>query len=336
MTRRQSWSSWRWPLGVCGRLVAAPTAERLRWGTPPLYIGASVPGSTIRPYPVSASCSFSQPPRFLCSPCSLFTLTPPLPLLDRAASHLLATMAGVHCSLAVKVAVASVTVVLAVISPVSAARIGSCEEFSGHQVLSAPGGVLKLRDGREVRARIIDVGGCTTRPDWVTGKAHPDAFSNYTTMSRGTTKTSDAASQCVTGVPTKAGAAHYTSFQAIVIDTNGFKFTPSFVLEDIDAQDNAADPSEGWRETMSSLGAADGQLVYPRLSAADRALVGLRQFGMPAESLKAVGLPVVSGLTIEGAAFLAETPKSKDPWAVHVRREGLMTNGCCCSQRRGN
>ncbi|GAB0492750.1 hypothetical protein MMPV_004019 [Pyropia vietnamensis] len=227
-------------------------------------------------------------------------------------------MAALHRSLAAKVAIASVAGLLAMVPSVSSASTGSCVSFSGHLVLSAPGGVLQLGDGREVRARIIDVGGCTTRPDWVTGKAHPDVLSNYTTMSRGTTDASDATTECVTGVPTKVGAAHYTSFQAIVIDTNGFRFTPSFVLEDIDAQHNAADPSEGWRETMSSLGAAGDQLVYPEMSTADGALVGVRQFGMPAESLKAVGLPVVSGLTIEGAAFLAATPKSKNPWAAQV------------------
>lgn len=210
----------------------------------------------------------------------------------------------------VKAAAAAAAALLAAAAPVAAAGIGSCATFTGHQVLSAPGGVLTLSDDRQVRARIIDVGGCTTRPNWVTGKAHRDTSSNYTTMSRGTTDAADSARECVTGVPTEmAGAASYTSFQAVVIEANGFLFTPSLVLEDIDAQDNAADAADGWRETMSSLGAAGGRLVHPQLSTAAAALVGVRRFGMPAESLKAVGLPAVSGLTIDGAAFLAVTPK---------------------------
>lgn len=243
-----------------------------RWVTPLAQVAASVLGPAIRPPSVI---------RILFSPCRLASfahLTPcprPRLLFHSCVGPLVIasppTVAAVRRSLAVKVAVASGAVLLAVTAPVSAAT-SSCAGFTGHQVLSAPGGVLTLRDGRQVRASIIDVGGCTTRTNWVTGKAHRDTSSNYTTSSRGTTQSRDSASECVTGVPTKAGAANYTSFQAVVFEANGFQFTPSFVLEDVDAQGDAANPSEGWRETMSSLGAAGGKLVYPQLSMAEGAL----------------------------------------------------------------
>lgn len=244
-------------------------------------------------------------------------------------------MAAAHRVLAATVAVAAGAVLLAMTVPVSGAGTSSCKDFTGHELLSAPGGLLTLSDDRQVRGRIIDVGGCTTRPNWVTGKPYPDSSSNYTTMSRGTTESRDSATECVTGVPSEARAANYTSFQAFLIETNGFLFTPSFDLEDIDAQDNAAYPSEGWRETMSSLGAAGGKLVQPQMSTAEGALVGVRRFGMPAESLKAVGLPAVAGLSIDGAAYLAEKPRSKDRWARPVRCERLMTSGCCGVSRGG-
>lgn len=217
-------------------------------------------------------------------------------------------MAAVRRAVAAKVAAASAAVLLATAAAASAAGGGSCVAFAGHQVLSAAGDLLTLRDGRQVRARIVDVDGCTTRPNWVTGRAYPDAASNHTTMSRGTTDAADHASECVTGVPTGAGVASYTSFQAVVLEANGFRFTPSFVLEDIDAQVDAADPADGWRETMTSLGAAGGQLVLPQLSTAQGALVGVRRFAMPPASLTAVGLPAEAGLLIDGAAYLAEKP----------------------------
>lgn len=190
--------------------------------------------------------------------------------------------------------------------------------------------MLTLLDGGQLRARIVDVECCTTRPNWVTSRAYPDAASNHTTMGRSTTDGRGRDSECVTGVPSEAGAASYTPFQAVVLSADGFLFTPSFVLEDMDAQVDASDPSRGCRETMTSLGAGDGQLVFPQLSTTLGALVGVRRFAMPPALLTAVGLPAVSGLSIDGPDYLVK-PTFTDGWAALVRCERLMQSRCCCS-----
>ncbi|GAB0492857.1 hypothetical protein MMPV_004127 [Pyropia vietnamensis] len=171
----------------------------------------------------------------------------------------------------------------------------ACHHVPIHRVLAAPGGVYNLDDGRQLRARRVDVGGCTTMAALATGAAYPDAASNYTVMSH-------QSDQCVTGTERDTEQPTYKGFQAVLVEANGFKFTADLVLEDIDAQ-VVQDPSTGWRETMSSLGVADGQLVAPSFRVTPDALVGISKFRMPATALKEVGFPAGNDLLIDGAAY---------------------------------
>lgn len=193
------------------------------------------------------------------------------------------------------VAAAAVATAAAMSAGVVAGVGNACHHVPIHRVLAAPGGVYNLDDGRQLRARRVDVGGCTTMPALATGVAYPDAGSNYTVMSH-------QSDQCVTGTERDTEQPTYKGFQAVVVEANGFKFTADLVLEDIDAQ-VVQDPTTGWRETMSSLGVADNQLVAPSFRVTPDALVGISKFRMPAKSLKEVGFPADNDLLIDGAAY---------------------------------
>lgn len=52
-----------------------------------------------------------------------------------------------------------------------------------HKVLSAPGGVYRFDDGRTIRGKIYNVGGCQTFAQLRTGTAFPNAAGNYTAIS---------------------------------------------------------------------------------------------------------------------------------------------------------
>lgn len=218
---------------------------------------------------------------------------PPSPFLPDPTP--VATMRTGHNMVYAAVAAAAVATAAAMSAGVVAGVGKACHHVPIHRVLAAPGGVYNLDDGRQLRARRVDVGGCTTMSALATGVAYPDAGSNYTVMSH-------QSNQCVTGTERDTEQPTYKGFQAVVVEANGFKFTADLVLEDIDAQ-VVQDPTTGWRETMSSLGVADNQLVAPSFRVTPDALVGISKFRMPAKSLKEVGFPAGNDLLIDGAAY---------------------------------
>eukprot|EP00168_Porphyra_purpurea_P016307 TRINITY_DN5233_c0_g1_i1.p2 TRINITY_DN5233_c0_g1~~TRINITY_DN5233_c0_g1_i1.p2 ORF type:complete len:334 (-),score=98.19 TRINITY_DN5233_c0_g1_i1:561-1562(-) len=175
----------------------------------------------------------------------------------------------------------------------------ACTHVPLHRILSSPGGVYTLPDGRQLKAKRLDVGGCTTMPILPTGVAYPDANSNYTVMSH----ENDA---CITGTGRDGTTPTYAGFQAIIIESNGFKFTSDLFLEDLDAQ-VVVDPTQGWRETASSLGMADGVLVRPEMTTMPDALVAVQPFRVLRTSLKEVGFPSGTDLVINGAAYSSWT-----------------------------
>lgn len=60
----------------------------------------------------------------------------------------------------------------------------SAGHIAVHKVLSSPGGVFKFPDGREISAKIYNVGGCKTFPALSTGSAFPSEVGNYTAISK--------------------------------------------------------------------------------------------------------------------------------------------------------
>lgn len=206
---------------------------------------------------------------------------------------------------------AAAAAVVSALAAASAVDAKSCEFVPIHRILASAGGVYKMQDGRELKATKVNVGGCTTMPALPSGLAYPDTSSNYTVVSH----ENDA--MCVTGTGRDGKMPTYKGFQAIVVESNGFKFSADLVLEDIDAQP-VDDPANGWRETMSSLAMADGAVVRPTMTTKPGSLVTVQQFRVPGESLKEVGFPA-NDLLIDGAAYSSWT-ETKSTCCGFVRR----------------
>jgi len=198
----------------------------------------------------------------------------------------------------------------------------ACEFVPIHRILASAGGVYKFADGRQLKARKVSVGGCSTMPALPSGIAYPDTNSNYTVMSH----ESDA---CITGTGRDGSTPTYAGFQAIVIEANGFKFSADLVLEDIDAQP-VADPTQGWRETMSSLAMADGAVVRPSMTTKPGSLVAVQPFRVPRASLQEVGFPSSDDLLISGAAYSSWTETKSMLVGFSRGRVALGSGGRCC------
>lgn len=203
--------------------------------------------------------------------------------------------------------VEGVVVVIAATAVAPAAASSDCVAVPVHRMLSAEGGMYRLPDGRQFKASIVDVGGCPPMSYLPTGMAYPDTASNYTVI--GALVTAGAGgggSPCVTGTGAGAGGgtspAVLSGFQAVLIEANGFRFSADMVFEDIDSQTRVP-LAEGWREMMTSLGMAGGQVVRPTLRTRPGALVGVQPFQIKAAALGAVGFPAAADMTIDGAAY---------------------------------
>ncbi|GAB0492250.1 hypothetical protein MMPV_003511 [Pyropia vietnamensis] len=209
------------------------------------------------------------------------------------------------------VGVVGVVVVAATaVGPASAAP--RCVTVPIHQMLSAPGGIHRLSDGREFKASVVEVGGCPSVSYIPTGSAYPDGASNYTVISAQFNATASdsgsSSSACVTETGLSAGTSPpvLSGFQAILIEANGFRFSTDMVLEDIDAE--AQTPlSAGWREMMTSLGMAGGQVVRPAFSSSPGSFVGVQPFQIKEAALEAVGFPSSADMTIDGVAYNTQT-----------------------------
>lgn len=207
------------------------------------------------------------------------------------------------------VVVVGVMVTMAATAVGPAAATSACVAVPVHRMLSADGGLHRLPDGRQFKASVVDVGGCPPMSFLPTGMAYPDTASNYTVIgAQVMAGAGGAASPCVTGTGLGAGGgpggspAVLSGFQAILIEANGFRFSADMVLEDIDAQSRVP-LAEGWREMMTSLGMAGGQVVRPTLRTRAGALVGVQPFQIKAAALAAVGFPAAADMTIDGAAY---------------------------------
>jgi len=176
-----------------------------------------------------------------------------------------------------------------------------CATVPIHKFVAAPGGVYRLRDGWELKAKVVTVGGCPTSASIQTGAAYPaaDKHTNCTAFSYANHRT-----ECLTGA-TRDGSAPptYKAFQAMVIEANGFRFSANLVMEDIDAQADGADPPHGRRETMMSLGMAGGAVVRPDVATMPGALVSVEPFKVPKAALAEVGFPAAQDLTVDAAEY---------------------------------
>ncbi len=103
-----------------------------------------------------------------------------------------------------------------------------CEgHLPAHKMTSTGGGTHKFVDGRRMVGKAHSVGGCGTYDRFKTGGAYEG---NYTFLSYHSAGSSDA---CL--VKQQGGRRIYDSFQGTVIEADGYKWTPKFSVDDIDA-----------------------------------------------------------------------------------------------------
>lgn len=130
-----------------------------------------------------------------------------------------------------------------------------------HRILAAPGGVLTLPDGRQLGAKVYDLGGCTSTHTTRTGAPRGAITSNFTLLLQHTGPPCVVRRRGGDGAPpTVVGA------QAIRVVANGWAFAaPALTVEDVDANTKApADAASGWRDTLPAVGVAAAALVLPR------------------------------------------------------------------------
>lgn len=111
-------------------------------------------------------------------------------------------------------AAASTAAVVAPLVAPAAAKAASTTSIPVHTILSSPGGVLTLSDGRQLKAEVHFIGGCTTDPSQPTGQPREkNAASNMTEFLQ------------VVGPPCvladRSGTPTYVGFQAIRVTANG-------------------------------------------------------------------------------------------------------------------
>lgn len=181
----------------------------------------------------------------------------------------------------VAAAVSTAAVVAPLVAP-AAAKSASTTSIPVHTILSSPGGVLTLPDGRQLKAEVHAIGECITDAVRPTGAARSSG-SNFTMFRQ------QVGPPCV--LADRSGTPTYVGFQAIRVTANGFKFSADLTLEDVDAdtRNPGSDAEKGWRETMTALGLSSGALVRPDVSVEAGALVGVKDYAVDSLSLAQAG-----------------------------------------------
>lgn len=198
-------------------------------------------------------------------------------------------------------AAAGTVAIMSQLASPAAAKAKSTTSIPVHKILSSPGGVLTLPDGRQLAAKVYGIGGCVVDPSNPTGNPRGSADSNFTMFRQ------NVGPPCT--LQDRSGTPTYVGFQAIRVVANGFKFTADLTVEDVDANTKpASEGANGWRETMSALGLSDGSLVRPELSVAKDALVGVKDYAIASTSLAEAGWNSV------GAGNLPMQGVSYDSW----------------------
>lgn len=158
-----------------------------------------------------------------------------------------------------------------------------------HVVVSDTAGAAHLHtlpDGRQLKAEVLSIGGCTSSPMRSGTPCDGSAASPYTVLRQ------NAGPPCVLVNGTASEVPMFVGVQALRMRANGFCFTGSIPIEDIDASTRpASEATTGWREAVTALGRGAGQLVRPSLTVAADALVGIHDAAVAGSTLAAAGWP---------------------------------------------
>lgn len=109
------------------------------------------------------------------------------------------------------------------------------------------------------------------------------------------------------------------SFQAIVVESNGYAFTPELFVDDIDAleTDNFFQGQlDAWRESAVVFGVANGKVVQPTLSFIPSTKLERQMFTVPQAALAEMGLGALGEVNVEGSEFKESLPPHNCPFAA--------------------
>lgn len=187
------------------------------------------------------------------------------------------------------------------ISPAEA----ECQNFVPvHEIINSPNGVYAFKDGggtQKIMATTFSINSCDPVPTFKTGSQFTG---NYSFIGHRTDVKEDG---CVIK-RRRNGQSVYVSFQAVVIQTNGWKFAPTVNLDDIDAQTILPPGSDrGWKESMATFGMSDGKLVMPSVSLHEGTLLRAMDYVVKKKVMKQMGFGMIIG-EARGGEYAASTP----------------------------
>lgn len=216
-------------------------------------------------------------------------------------------------------AAAAAAAIAAVSSVASAAPACKPHTVPIHAILSAPNRVYTLPDGRQLTAAAYSVGGCLPRADAPTGGALREG-SPFTIIGQ-------SSGRLCTVSDDGDGTPMMTSFQALTVTANGFGWTPSFVVEDIDARSPGAggNSSTTWREVVAMLGrTAAGELLRPQLTVPPDSLLSVSDVPVAGSGLAALGWSGYGDTPAAAASYASWTQVTNlDTRNAHLGRVGV-------------
>jgi hypothetical protein len=201
----------------------------------------------------------------------------------------------------------------------AAAETIPCENvLPGHKMTGSPSHKHTFMDGRTMTGRTYNVGGCGPTAEYPTGKEYQ---TNYTFMSYNSPVTSPA---CLVKKDGDKGV--YDSFQGVVIEANGFRWTPKLSVDDIDALPTTVKYGgevDGWRESALVFGVAKGKVVYPSLALSSGTMLKQKTYVVKRAALAEMGLGALGDLQVVGSEFNEDKPFYNCPFS-----DAAMSSRC--------
>lgn len=166
-----------------------------------------------------------------------------------------------------------------------------------HEIMSVEGGVMTIDDEsgmREIKASSFNIGACPSSKNYASGSKFTG---NYSLLGLSSPLGSG---NCVAKSIT--GNSVMESMQAVVIRANGWLLEPQTIdMDDIDSQVNVP-VHEAWMESAACFGVVSGEVVLPKTRISANTLLTLKEFLIPKDAMRAMGLSVGEWI-VPGAEF---------------------------------
>jgi hypothetical protein len=112
--------------------------------------------------------------------------------------------------------------------------------------------------------------------------------------------------------------ARKDSFQAIIVESNGFTFQPDLFVDDIDAletRNKYQGRLDAWRESSIVFGILNGAIVHPDQSLTNDTLLDRHDFTVPQSAMAEMGLGSFGEINVQGAQFSDTAAPHNCPFA---------------------